>query len=103
MHPPLDRPHPECQDVIAAIKACHANTWKKFTGGCNSIKVALDECLKYEKERLMEDLNKDLKERRLKEEDMIKDAFDKDMTFQEYLQRDKDYQKAMEKKRNRGQ
>ena len=103
MHPPLDRPHPDCQDVITALRQCHANTWSKYTGGCNSIKVALDECLKFEKKRLLDELNKDLPERRLKHEEMVKKAFGKDKTFREYLQTDKEYQDAVEKKRSRGQ
>ena len=99
MHPPLDRPHPDCEDVIQALKTCHLDTWKKYTGGCNSIKRALDNCFKLEKERLFKDLTKDLPAERKQAEDVVKEAFGKRETFQEFLARDKDYQKAMQDKR----
>ena len=99
MHPPLDRPHPDCEDVIRALKECHLDTWKKFTGGCNSIKRALDHCFKLEKERLLRELTKDLPDERKQAEYVVKQAFGKRETFQEFLARDKDYQKAMEEKR----
>lgn len=98
MHPPLDRPHPDCEDVIAALKACHQDTWKKFSGGCNAIKRALDNCFKVEKERLLQDLTRDLPEQRRHAEDIIQQAFGKKETFQEYLQRDAEYQKAVRDK-----
>jgi COX assembly mitochondrial protein 2 len=103
MHPPLDRPHPDCQDVIAALHECHKHMWKKYTGGCNETKLSLDHCLKLEKERLMNERNKDLPERRLQQEEMIKQAFEKKETLQEYLEKDRDYVAEMEKKRQREQ
>lgn len=99
MHPPLDRPHPDCEDVIAALKACHLDTWKKYTGGCNAIKRALDNCFKLEKERLLADLTKDLPAERKHAEDVVKTAFGKEETFAEFLARDKDYQKALRDKK----
>ena len=75
--------------------------WKKFTGGCNNIKRALDNCFKLEKERLLKDLTKDLPNERKEAEDVIKEAFGKRETFQEFLARDKDYQKAMQDKREK--
>lgn len=101
MHPPLDRPHPDCEDVIAALKACHESTWQKYTGGCNSIKRALDACFKMEKDRLLRDLTRDLPEERRQAEEIIQQAFGKKETFQEYLQRDADYQKALRDKANK--
>jgi COX assembly mitochondrial protein 2 len=98
MHPPLDRPHPHCEAVIRELKDCHKDTFKKFTGGCNDIKVALDQCFKREKKELLEQLNADVPENRLRQEDMIKEAFGKKMTFQEYLSQDRDYQEALRKK-----
>lgn len=98
MHPPLDRPHPDCQEVIQALQACHADTWKKYTGGCNEIKVSLDQCLKYEKKRLLDEMNKDLPEQRTQQEEVIKKAFGKQLTFQEYLKQDKEFQAELEKK-----
>lgn len=99
MHPPLDRPHPDCEHVVLALKTCHLDWWKKFTGGCNDIKRALDHCFKLEKERILRDLTQDLPQERKQDEDMIKRAFGKRETFQEFLARDKDYQKATQEKR----
>ena len=101
MHPPLDRPHPDCQDVIDALKSCHLDSWKKYTGGCNAIKRALDNCFKLEKERLLKDLTKDLPNERKEAEDIVKQAFGRQETFQEFLARDKEYQKAMQAKKEK--
>lgn len=51
MHPPLERPHPECGEAIAALHQCH-NEYKvgKWFGACNSVKAALDTCLRHEKD-----------------------------------------------------
>jgi COX assembly mitochondrial protein 2 len=97
MHPPLDRPHPDCNEVIEELRTCHDNWKLKYTGGCNEIKVRLDKCLKEEKKRLLAEMDKDLPERRARQEDIIKTAFGKKETFSEYLQKDKDYQREMEK------
>ena len=98
MHPPLDRPHPDCQDEIDALRACHADGWKKYLGRCNDIKISLDKCLRKEKKRLLDEMNKDLKERKLRQEDIVKEAFGKQMTFQEYLKNDREYRAEVEKK-----
>nr|CCA22679.1 unnamed protein product putative [Albugo laibachii Nc14] len=51
MHPPLDRPHPLCQQVIKNLKQCHTeNPRAKFLGACNEAKRALDDCFRMEKE-----------------------------------------------------
>ena len=51
MHPPLFRPHPQCQEEIKALLDCHKNNpWRKFIGECNDIKVQLDQCFRAEKE-----------------------------------------------------
>lgn len=34
-----------CRDFILALEACHADTWAKFTGGCNNTKIQLNKCL----------------------------------------------------------
>lgn len=98
MHPPLDRPHPDCHEVIQELKDCHADTWKKFTGGCNDIKTRLDICLREEKKRLLDELNKELPQRKLRQEEVIKQAFGKTMTFSEYLEKDKEYQEEVKRK-----
>eukprot|EP00924_Labyrinthula_sp_SR-Ha-C_P016158 snap_masked-scaffold_4-processed-gene-21.18-mRNA-1 protein AED:0.02 eAED:0.02 QI:0/-1/0/1/-1/1/1/0/64 len=52
MHPLLDRPHPDCQEVIKSLQACHRNhAVAKFFGKCNDAKGALDICLRAEKEK----------------------------------------------------
>ena len=51
MHPPLFRPHPDCQDIIRRLVECHeANKFMKFFGSCNEVKSELDECFAREKE-----------------------------------------------------
>ena len=34
-----------CRQFFDALQLCHANTWTKWTGGCNSIKRELNKCL----------------------------------------------------------
>ena len=101
MHPPLDRPHPDCSDEIQNLKDCHADGWKKYIGGCNEMKTVLDNCLKAEKSRLLEEMNKNLTEHAVQREDIVKQAFGKSMTFTEFLDKDKDYRKEIEKKQQR--
>ena len=75
MHPPLHRPHPDCQEVskfasyilsltlslfivfcyqaILDLVQCHDdNKYMKFFGACNDAKVLLDKCFKQEKDRV---------------------------------------------------
>lgn len=99
MHPPLDRPHPKCEDVVKQLKACHNEGWKKFIGGCNDIKFSLDKCFKEEKHELLTKLNADVPENRAMQEDLIKDAFGRKISFSEYLSKDKDYQEALKQKK----
>lgn len=51
MHPPLERPHPECGEIIQGLYRCHEE-YKvgKWFGACNSVKDELDWCLRKEKE-----------------------------------------------------
>lgn len=35
-----------CKEFIEALELCHADTWAKWTGGCNQAKVDLNNCLK---------------------------------------------------------
>ena len=52
MHPPLDRPHPDCQALIVALNDCHDNNvYAKFWGACNDPKASMDRCFREEKER----------------------------------------------------
>mmetsp|Transcript_35654 Transcript_35654/g.110395 ORF Transcript_35654/g.110395 Transcript_35654/m.110395 type:complete len:85 (-) Transcript_35654:126-380(-) len=51
MHPPLYRPHPRCEDIVAALVKCHdENPSAKFWGACNDAKAAMDACFKLEKD-----------------------------------------------------
>lgn len=97
MHPPLDRPHPECQDQIRALKECHAsrNFFQIFK--CNDIKYELDHCFRREKQNLLKSLNKDMHQDRQQEEEAWKEATNQTMSFQEYLQNDKAYQRESQK------
>mgnify|MGYP001051325571 CR=1 FL=1 len=52
MHPPLDRPHPSCEEMVLALKKCHTdNEFAKFWGACNEPKALMDRCFREEKER----------------------------------------------------
>ena len=101
MHPPLDRPHPDCQTEINNLRHCHDTTSKLKFWGCNDVKFALDKCLKEEKLRLLEILNQDMVTKRAAEEDVFQMAMGKETSFEEYLNADKDYVKAMEERRKR--
>jgi COX assembly mitochondrial protein 2 len=101
MHPPLDRPHPDCQNDIEELRECHLDPWKKFLGGCNEIKTRLDHCLRAEKKRLLDEMNLGLVDRKAKEQDMIKEAFGRKETFAEYLEKDRDFQNELRKKLER--
>mmetsp|Transcript_25294 Transcript_25294/g.38950 ORF Transcript_25294/g.38950 Transcript_25294/m.38950 type:complete len:118 (-) Transcript_25294:310-663(-) len=94
MHPPLNRPHPECQNQIDKLQECHAT--KRFwnLSACNIVKRQLDDCFKKEKENLLKSMNKDMMFKRQQEEDSFADAVGHKETFEEYLARDQDYQKA---------
>lgn len=99
MHPPLDRPHPDCGDEIEQLKTCHASGLTKFFGGCNDLKTRLDKCLKQEKARHLEILQQGVPEENQQEQDMVKKAFGKKETFAEFLAKDRDYQKALKEKK----
>ena len=96
MHPPLDRPHPDCQDVIEALQQCHTH-WSKYWGTCNDTKAQLDHCLKAEKKRLLSELNANLVQAKQREQEIVKIAFGKEQTFDEYLAQDVEYQAARRK------
>lgn len=94
MHPPLDRPHPDCQEQIDALRTCQLTNSKLKFWACNEAKFAMDRCLKVEKERLLVDMNKGFDERRQREEDAYRDAMGQELTFDEYLQKDPAFRKA---------
>ena len=35
-----------CKEFFLALEACHANNWRKWTGGCNNDKNELNMCLR---------------------------------------------------------
>ncbi|CAB9496329.1 Cytochrome c oxidase biogenesis protein Cmc1 like [Seminavis robusta] len=98
MHPPLDRPHPDCQEVIDALNLCHAQNSKVFFWRCNKPKHQLDNCFKLEKQRLLKEATKDFKQTRGKEDGLMMEALGQSMSFQEYLAKDKQYLKAKQQK-----
>ncbi|KAH7889785.1 hypothetical protein F5I97DRAFT_1847286 [Phlebopus sp. FC_14] len=48
MHPQLSDKRIACREFMQALDACHANNWKRLTGGCNQEKLALNKCLRKE-------------------------------------------------------
>mmetsp|Transcript_46579 Transcript_46579/g.68833 ORF Transcript_46579/g.68833 Transcript_46579/m.68833 type:complete len:95 (-) Transcript_46579:293-577(-) len=57
MHPPLNRPHPDCQDAIEALNECHRTNSKIKFWACNDTKYELDRCFKKEKEDMLKRIN----------------------------------------------
>jgi COX assembly protein 2 len=100
MHPPLDRPHPGCEATIQALRECHATAgWRQYLiGACNDTKFALDRCFRDEKKRLLTEMNRELPERQVRQDEIVKHAFGQEMTFSEYLQRDAAYLAEVAKK-----
>jgi COX assembly mitochondrial protein 2 len=98
MHPPLDRPHPDCQGVIEELNRCHAQNSKVLFWRCNNAKAELDKCFKLEKERMLKELTKDFDQTRSKEDGMMMEALGQKMSFQEYLEKDKGYAKARQQR-----
>ena len=88
MHPPLDRPHPDCQDEIEALRHCHETRSTFKIWACNEIKHKLDLCFKAEKAKLLKVINKDMHERRKQEDEAYADAAGHQLSFEEYLKQD---------------
>lgn len=95
MHPPLDRPHPDCQEAIDELRSCQKTRSSFKVWACNDLKLRLDDCFKAEKESILRDLNKDFAERRLAEDEQAAKSTGKNISFQEYLKKDKEYQKEI--------
>merc|ERR1712194_408203 len=64
MHPPLDRPHPRCQEAIDGLRNCHAEASKLKFWACNEVKAKLDRCFKEEKEEMLRQMNSNLDEKK---------------------------------------
>lgn len=97
MHPPLERPHPKCQDAIQALNSCHAQKYSKLLfWRCNEVKYELDRCFKEEKKQMLKHLYAEeggVEHIRQQEDSVL----DRKESFQEYLMRDPDYQKFLRK------
>lgn len=91
MHPPLDRPHPLCQDEIDALKKCHATQSKFKFWECNEFKFSLDKCFKAEKNVLLKEMNADYEEKRKREDEAIQEAIGHKQSFEEFLKSDPVY------------
>jgi COX assembly protein 2 len=98
MHPPLDRPHPDCQEEIRALQECHSTRSFWNVWACNEFKYAMDKCFRAEKQNLLKTLNKDMHQDRSDEEEAWKEATNQKMSFEQYLQKDKAYQEQKQQK-----
>lgn len=96
MHPPLDRPHPNCQKQIEALRHCQETRPALKVWACNQLKFAMDHCFKEEKEEMLKEMNKDIVARRAEEEAQAAISTGTNMTFEQYLAKDKKYQREME-------
>jgi len=101
MHPPLDRPHPRCQEQINSLRECHAAGNKLKFWACNEVKSNLDKCFKEEKDEMLRRMNADLDEKKKEEQAQAALAFGRKETFQEYLAKDLTYEREVERERNK--
>lgn len=101
MHPPLDRPHPDCQDAIDELRDCHDNRSLLKIWACNELKLKLDSCFRVEKVKLLNEMNKDMHEKRKREEEAWAEAYGHKLSFDEYLKQDKSYQAELQKSQGR--
>eukprot|EP00545_Synedropsis_sp_CCMP1620_P004574 CAMPEP_0119019114 /NCGR_PEP_ID=MMETSP1176-20130426/21017_1 /TAXON_ID=265551 /ORGANISM="Synedropsis recta cf, Strain CCMP1620" /LENGTH=92 /DNA_ID=CAMNT_0006973251 /DNA_START=36 /DNA_END=311 /DNA_ORIENTATION=+ len=92
MHPPLDRPHPDCQQAVEDLRDCHDTRSFFRISACNDLKSQLDSCFKAEKVKLLKVLNKNMHEKRKEEEEAWADAAGHKLSFEDYLKADKTYQ-----------
>jgi COX assembly protein 2 len=95
MHPPLDRPHPDCQQAVEDLRDCHETRSIFNISACNQLKYQLDACFKEEKSKYLKVLNKDMHEKRQREEEAWADAAGHKMSFEDYLKNDKKYQSEL--------
>ena len=94
MHPPLERPHPKCQDAINALNVCHAEKFSKIIfWKCNELKNELDQCFKSEKQEMLKNLNAHEDRIRSQEEAIL----ERTESFQDFLQKDPEYQQFLHK------
>ncbi|PHH87794.1 hypothetical protein CDD83_8394 [Cordyceps sp. RAO-2017] len=57
MHPHLHTKNAlACEDIIAALEECHSKGFMhKASGGCNEIKVKVNQCLREERAKMQAD------------------------------------------------
>ena len=109
MHPPLDRPHPDCQEAIEKLRHCHSTNSKWKFWACNELKFQLDICFRDEKQRMLKQMNKNFEKDRKEEEEQFaacrpatapggQSGSDggSSMTYQDFLANDPTYQKELE-------
>ena len=101
MHPPLDRPHPRCQEEINDLRECHATRNNFKFWACNEVKAKLDKCFKEEKDEMLQKMNANLEEKKEEEEAQAALAFGRKVTFQEFLAKDKLYERELQRERNK--
>mmetsp|Transcript_3745 Transcript_3745/g.9810 ORF Transcript_3745/g.9810 Transcript_3745/m.9810 type:complete len:111 (-) Transcript_3745:296-628(-) len=101
MHPPLDRPHPRCQKEINVLRECHATANSFKFWACNELKFKLDKCFKEEKEDMLSKMNADLDEKKKEEQAQAALAFGRKETFQEFLAKDRTYERELQRERNK--
>lgn len=99
MHPPLERPHPKCQEIIEALNLCHAQKYSKIIfWKCNETKYQLDKCFKEEKQEMLQRMQQ---QEALDDVRKEEDAALRKEPFEEFLKRDEDYQRIAREQRQR--
>lgn len=96
MHPPLDRPHPNCHMIVEALRDCQRTRPTLKVWACNDLKYQMDQCFRLEKEEMLKELNKDIVSKRAEEEAQAAISTGTNMTFEQYLKKDMKYKKEME-------
>ncbi|RDB23980.1 COX assembly mitochondrial protein 2 [Hypsizygus marmoreus] len=73
MHPQLSDKKFLCKDFIQALENCHSSGWARLTGGCNTLKDELNQCLRAERVARSARNRETAKERRAKTEQAWKE------------------------------
>eukprot|EP00816_Leptocylindrus_hargravesii_P003609 CAMPEP_0196814568 /NCGR_PEP_ID=MMETSP1362-20130617/44243_1 /TAXON_ID=163516 /ORGANISM="Leptocylindrus danicus, Strain CCMP1856" /LENGTH=94 /DNA_ID=CAMNT_0042191225 /DNA_START=9 /DNA_END=296 /DNA_ORIENTATION=- len=63
MHPPLHRPHPDCQEAIKALEHCQNTRHWLNVFKCNTVKAELDQCFRKEKQEMLKKVNENWAEK----------------------------------------
>ncbi|CCM02874.1 uncharacterized protein FIBRA_04988 [Fibroporia radiculosa] len=80
MHPQLSQADKRivCKEFIQALENCHGDSWAKWTGGCNQIKLDLNMCLRKERVERTSKNREGAKVRRQKTEQVWKELHDEE-------------------------